>query len=109
MKQSLILSAGLFAATCVMSLAAIGAIQPSHADEDGMRTVDSYTCRDVMRMSGDDRDIAVAFLHGYVLGSSGDTEFDPEDLFAATDMFIEFCLDNPDEASVDALRDAVEN
>ena len=57
--------------------------------------VERYTCRDLLRESGSDRDIAVAFLHGYLLGKSGTTAFNVDVLRGQTTVFIERCLDNP--------------
>ena len=39
------------------------------------RTIDQYACKDVMRDSGANRDVAIAFLHGYLLGKSTGTNF----------------------------------
>jgi hypothetical protein len=102
MKRYLVLPA---AALAVAGALTVGPVERSQA-QDGQREVASYACRDVMRMSGEDRSIAVAFLHGYVLGSSGESAFDPEELRAATDLFIEYCLSNPDDVALDAMREA---
>jgi hypothetical protein len=104
MKRTLGWTAALAVTVGIATLAA-GA--PAGAQEqEGMREVASYQCRDVMRMSGGDRDIALAFLHGYVLGTKGETSFDPEALRGATDLFIEYCLGNPDDVALDAMREA---
>lgn len=104
MKRSWIAIAALAVATV---LVAMGPGEPAAAqDQEGTREVASYQCRDVMRMSGKDRDIALAFLHGYVLGTKGETSFDPEALRGATDLFIEYCLSNPDDVALDAMREA---
>jgi len=102
MKRFVVISA---AALAVAGALTAGSVERSQAQE-GQREVASYACRDVMRMSGEDRSIAVAFLHGYVLGSSGGTAFDAEELRAATDLFIEYCLSNPDDVALDAMREA---
>ncbi len=39
------------------------------------RTIDQYTCKDVMREHGDNRDVTIAFLHGFLLGKSGGSNF----------------------------------
>ena len=104
MKKSFFLSAGL-AAMCFAT--GLSAVQLAHAQESSVRDINSIVCRDIVRMSGDDRDIAMAFLHGYVLGTSGNGEFEVEVLYAASDSFIEHCLDNPDDVAVDVLREAV--
>ena len=67
------------------------------------RTVEQYTCKDVMRESGGNRDVAIAFLHGFLLGKSGSSKFDLDALHKQTNEFIERCLDNPSEKAVDAM------
>jgi HdeA/HdeB family protein len=67
------------------------------------RTIEQYLCKDVIRESGDNRDVAIAFLHGYLLGKSGSSKFDLEALHKQTDDFIEQCLDNPAQKAVDVM------
>ena len=67
------------------------------------RTVDQYSCKDVMREHGDNRDVTIAFLHGFLLGKSGGTSFDIDVLHKQTSAFIEYCLDHPNEKAVDAM------
>ena len=67
------------------------------------RTVDQYTCKDIMREHGSNRDVTIAFLHGYLLGKSGTATFDVDALHKQTNAFIEHCLDNPNEKAVDAM------
>jgi len=38
------------------------------AQSTNIRTTDQYTCKDVMREHGDNRDVTIAFLHGFLLG-----------------------------------------
>ena len=85
-----VLIAGLIAASAVFA-------------EPQPRTVEQYTCKDVMRESGANRDVAIAFLHGYFLGKSGSGKFDLEVLHKQTDDFIEHCLDNPAQKAVDVM------
>ncbi len=56
-----------------------------------------------MRESGSNRDVSIAFLHGYLLGKSGGSEFNIEALAKQTDAFIDRCLDNPGEKAIDAM------
>jgi HdeA/HdeB family len=67
------------------------------------RTIDQYTCKDIMREHGSNRDVTIAFLHGYLLGKSGTAAFDVDALHKQTNDFIEHCLDNPNEKAVDAM------
>jgi HdeA/HdeB family len=73
------------------------------AQDANSRTVEQYTCKDVMREHGDNRDVTIAFLHGYLLGRSGQSMFNIDNLHKQTSAFIEHCLDNPNEHAVDAM------
>ncbi len=76
----------------------------SFAAEEQQSNVNSFLCRDILRVAGDERDIAVAFMHGYLLGKSGKETFDRPTLSAATDGFIEACLNNVDAVAVKTLK-----
>jgi hypothetical protein len=86
----------------ILTLAAI-LIAPSALAQERVRTVEQYACKDVMRERGADRDVAIAFLHGFLLGKSGQTSFDLEKLYKESDAFIERCLDSPAEPAVQAM------
>jgi len=86
-------------------LAALAGLGPglAAAQTANIRTVDQYTCKDVMREHGDNRDVTIAFLHGFLLGKSGNMAFDIDALHKQTSDFIEYCLDNPTAKAVDAM------
>ncbi len=67
------------------------------------RMIEQYTCKDIMRESGPSRDVAIAFLRGFLLGKTGDTKFNIDVLHKQSDEFIERCLTNPDEKAMDAM------
>lgn len=67
------------------------------------RTVEQYLCKDVVRESGVDRDVAIAFLHGFLLGKSGSSKFNLDVLQKQSNEFIERCLDNLSERAVDTM------
>lgn len=73
------------------------------AAQDMNRTVEQYKCRDVMRESGNSRDIAIAFLHGYLLGKSGGQNFNLDAIHKQTEAFMDHCLSNPDGKAVDSM------
>ena len=50
-----------------------------------------------------DRDVAIAFLHGFLLGKSGGAKFNLDVLHKQSNDFIERCLDNPGERALDAM------
>jgi hypothetical protein len=80
-------------------LAALGLGRLS-AQQSGARTIEQYTCKDVMREHGGNRDVSIAFLHGFLLGKSGSSAFDVDVLHKQTADFIERCLDSPSEKAV---------
>ncbi len=76
------------------------------AQDTNERTVEQYACKDILRESGSNRDVAIAFLHGFLLGKSGTTKFNLETLKKQTDAFLERCLENPHDKAVDAMMKA---
>ena len=60
-------------------------------------TVDlsTFDCRTLLAMSGDYRDNAVLFLHGYVSGQKKQTVIELAPMATATDKIIEYCISNP--------------
>jgi hypothetical protein len=92
---------GVVAVSAVLSLGFSGI---AYAGDAKMKNVSEFLCKDILRTSGEDRDIAVAFMHGYLLGKSGKDAFNRDTLSAATDGFIEACLNNTGAVAVDTLR-----
>ena len=90
----------MIAVTTVTLFAAIGS---AFAQDNGDRSTDQYTCKDVMRENGPSRDVAIAFVHGYLLGKENATKFNIEVLEKQTDAFIDYCLNNPNEKALDAM------
>ena len=85
------------------ALACLATLTPVSAQDASDRTVDQYQCRDLMRESGANRDVAIAFLHGFLLGKSGRANFNLDEMHKQTDAFIERCLNTPTEKAVDAM------
>lgn len=72
------------------------------------RDFGEQSCKDVMRLSGGDRDIALAFAHGYRLGKKGTTKYEVEALAQLTDRFIDYCLDHPSENALQSFEKVAE-
>ena len=89
-------------ATLAMAIAILG-VGSAAAQDSETRTVEQYTCKDIMREQGANRDVAIAFLHGFLLGKSGTSTFKLDVLHKRTATFIELCLDHPAEKAVDVL------
>jgi hypothetical protein len=84
-----------------------GPIAPVFAQDNKDRTIEQYSCKDIMRESGANRDVAIAFLRGFMLGKSGSTKFNLDVLHKQSDNFIERCLANPDERAMDAMTKVI--
>ena len=87
----------------IVALAVLLLAQSVASAQERARTVEQYACKDVMRERGADRDVAIAFLHGFLLGKSGSSKFDLQNLYKQSDAFIERCLENPAEPAVEAM------
>jgi hypothetical protein len=84
-------------------LASIICEDTTSAQPADMRNIGQYTCKDVMREHGDNRDVAIAFLHGFLLGKSGSSTFNLDSLHKRTTDFIEYCLDHPGQYAIEAM------
>jgi hypothetical protein len=90
--------------TGLAGLALLLAASPmAQAQDSKDRRVEQYECRDIMRESGANRDVSIAFLHGFLLGKSASASFNLDKIKQQTDAFIERCLSNPAEKALDAM------
>ena len=98
-------SVGAIAAATLaaLSLAGTNALAAEPPSQNA-RDLRDNTCKDVMRLSGQDRDVALALAHGYVLGKKGTTKFEIDRLALITDKFIDHCLDNPKDNALAAFE-----
>ena len=76
---------------------------PAVAQDNTDRTIEQYTCKDILREHGTNRDVAIAFLHGFLLGKSGSSSFQVETLAKQTDEFIDRCIDTPQEKAATVM------
>lgn len=86
-----------------LPFAILGSVTPLSAQENPERSVDQYKCKDFMRETGTNRDVAIAFLHGFLLGKSGDMKFNLDTLKKQSDAFIEHCLDEPNAQAMEVM------
>ena len=76
---------------------------PVIAQDKGDRTIEQYFCKDIVRETGSNREVAIAFLHGFLLGKSGNSQFNLNDLLKQTDAFLDRCIENPNDKAVDVM------
>jgi hypothetical protein len=67
------------------------------ADAPATKDLKDFSCKEIMIQSGSDRDISIAFVHGYMLGKNKTTQYEIDKLAKITDAFLDYCLDNPGE------------
>ena len=91
---------GILVVSSACNLSVAGEASKGSVD---LKNVNDFLCKDILRTSGEDRNVAVAFMHGYLLGKSGKSSFNKEKLSEATDKFIEACLDNTKAGAVATL------
>ena len=90
----------LLMARVPMTVLVSGAADVSAEEKAGMKDLNDYLCKDVMRLSGEDREVTMGLVHGYRLGKKGVTTFDIQTLAEITDKFMDYCLDNPNEKAL---------
>lgn len=100
-----LLIATAVAASLLLVTEHAAAQQPAKAAQPVIKSddLDSFLCKDVMRMTGDDRTIATSVLHGYTLGKKNTTKYVAAELFKITDAFVEHCLNNPNDKALQAF------
>jgi hypothetical protein len=81
----------------VTSTLFIGGLAIAAEDASTQKDLGTFMCKDVMRLSGSEREISLAFVHGYRLGKMDTTKYEIEALADLTDRFIDYCLDNPND------------
>jgi hypothetical protein len=91
-------------AAALLLVAEQGAAQSAKPDRSVKSDdLESFLCKDVMRMSGEDRVIATSVLHGYTLGRKNVTKYVVAELSKITDSFVEHCLNNPNDKALQAF------
>ena len=87
----------------VLTMLGVFGTSTAFAQENDDRSVDQYLCKDIMRDSGASRDVAIAFIHAYLLGRANATTFNVAKMWQQNEAFINRCLDNPNEKALDAM------
>jgi hypothetical protein len=96
---------GAVAVTAFVALSLAGTDVPAAEPASrNARDLAEFTCKEIMRLSGQDRDVALAMAHGYVLGKKGTTKYEIDKLSDITDRFIDYCLDHPTDNALAAFE-----
>jgi len=73
-------------------------------EQSTKKDLNEFVCKDVMRLSGSERENALALVHGYRLGKMGTTQYEIAALADLTDRFIDYCLDNPNDKALETFE-----
>jgi hypothetical protein len=92
------------AAVTISALSLLGSNTLAQEAASPAKDLKNFACKDIMRLSGTDRDIALALVHGYMLGKKSTTQYVVEELGEITDNFIDYCLDHPADNALQAFE-----
>ena len=93
-----------FITAAVASVLLVGTTAVLAEEESTQKDLTDFVCKDIMRLSGSERENTLALAHGYRLGKMNTTTYEIEDLSDLTDRFIDHCLDNPNDKALAAFE-----
>lgn len=85
------------AAAASVAALLLSAVATMASEPPKPKDLNNFQCKDIMILSGADRDISIAFVHGYMLGKNKSTRYEVDKLATITDAFLDYCLDHPAE------------
>jgi hypothetical protein len=71
------------------------------APQQGLNELD---CRTLLRLSGDERDFTLLYLHGFVSGRNNQYLLPVQELATVTDRLIEHCIDRPADKALAVIE-----
>jgi len=92
----------------LLGLAVMLTITPVFAEEGkpNENTIDigTMTCKQLMSGNDTDREVGLAFFHGYFAGKKGNQTVDLPATSALSDRVKDYCLSNPTSTVMDAFK-----
>ena len=74
------------------------------AEPRAQQAINELDCRTLLRLSGDERDFTLLYLHGFVSGRMNLQLLPVNDLAESTDRLIDGCIDKPSAKVLAALE-----
>ena len=90
-----------------LAISLLMSVGSATAQDKEIIDIEALTCKQVMALSGVDRDTTMSFIHGYIAGKGGKTSIDVNALTDASEEFVDVCLDNPKSAAVATMEKLV--
>lgn len=69
----------------------------AHANGDTIN-IEEISCREMLTMDGEQRDLTLLFMHGFVSGENAAVELDESELSETNEAILETCVDNPSDS-----------
>ena len=88
---------GLAISLCMLGSNGVYAQDANQGEADNIQ-IDKMTCREMLKMDGDERKFTLIFLHGFVSGKKAELLFDGSALADATDVILDDCINSPDDS-----------
>ena len=86
-----------------MALSFLGASALAQ-ESDPVLEMASVDCRTMLKMDADEQDFTLIYFHGYISGTKGETLFNGPVLREATNKVMDYCIDNPSAAVMEAFQ-----
>ena len=77
---------------------------PAAGEARPQQALGELECRTLLRLSGEERDFTILYLHGFVSGRINQTLLPVKDLADATDKLIDQCIDKPSAKVLSVLE-----
>lgn len=74
------------------------------AEPRQQQAIGELECRTLLRLSGEERDFTLLYLHGFVSGRANQQLLPVKDLAEATDRLIDACIDKPSAKALAVLE-----
>lgn len=74
------------------------------AEPRPQQAINDLECRTLLRLSGEERDYTLLYLHGFVSGRSNQQLLPVKDLAEATDRLIDECIERPSAKALPVLE-----
>jgi hypothetical protein len=82
---------GFWPSIALMTLSTVAGAQTSRS----VRDLSTVTCKEIMGADDRERELSMAYMHGYINGKANRTTLDLDKNAAITDKVREYCLSNP--------------
>lgn len=87
-------------------LVAIPALAETMKSEEPMIDIAKTTCKELMSGNDTDREVGMAYFHGFIAGQANRHALDVYAAGALTDKVNDYCLSNPASTVMDAFAKA---